>query len=200
MDKIPSRTLWLQSFTLLWMALEVSVAACSAASSHSPALLAFGSDSLVELLSAIVVLLPWLTKSWLTKSSLPERLSGRLAGILLFVLALVVVVTAALSLALRRPPQPSRPGIAITLAALLVMPALAALKRREAHNTGNIALSADAIQSATCAWIALLALLGLAVNALFHIPWFDSVAAVAIVPLLIREGRSAIKGETCGCI
>ncbi|HZQ45229.1 MAG TPA: cation transporter [Acidobacteriaceae bacterium] len=195
MDKIPSRTLWLQSFTLLWMTLEVSVAAFSAASSHSPALLAFGSDSLVELLSAVVVLLPWLTKS-----SIPERLSGRLTGILLFVLALVVVLTAALSLALRRPPEPSRPGIAITLAALLVMPALAALKRREAHNTGNIALSADAIQSATCAWIALLALLGLAVNALFHIPWFDSVAAVAIVPLLIREGRAAIKGETCGCI
>jgi len=69
--------------------------------------------------------------------------------------------------------------MAITAAALVAMPVLAGLKRREARRSGNAALAADAVQSATCAYIALVALVGLAVNAAFHIAWFDSVAALA---------------------
>jgi divalent metal cation (Fe/Co/Zn/Cd) transporter len=175
------------------MALEVGVALSAAAASHSPALFAFGSDSVVELLSALTVLLPWIT------NSVPHQAAARASGLLLILLAIVVAATAALSLALHLSPVPSRAGIAITAAALIVMPILAALKRREASRTGNVALSADAVQSATCAWIALVALAGLAANALFGIVWLDSVAALAIVPLLIREGRSALKGQTCGC-
>jgi divalent metal cation (Fe/Co/Zn/Cd) transporter len=85
------------------------------------------------------------------------------------------------------------------VAALIAMPVLASLKRREAHRSNNRALAADATQSATCAYIALVTLIGLAINATFHIPWFDSVAALAVVPLLIQEGRSAWQGHACGC-
>lgn len=187
------RILWLQAFTILWMTIEVGVALSAAAASHSPALFAFGSDSVVELLSALTVLLPWIT------NSVPHQVAARASGLLLILLAIVVAGTAALSLALHLSPVPSRAGIAITVGALIVMPVLAALKRREALRTGNVALSADALQSATCAWIALVALIGLAANALFGIRWLDSVAALAIVPLLIREGRSALKGQACGC-
>lgn len=193
MEIAQRRILWLQAISILWMTLEVGVAIFAAATAHSPALFAFGSDSVVELLSALTVLLPWIT------DSVPHQAAARAAGLLLFVLAFVVAGTAALSLALRLSPQPSRAGIAITSAALIMMPVLAALKRREAVRTGNVALSADAVQSATCAWIALFALLGLAANALFRIVWLDSVAALAIVPMLIREARSALKGQTCGC-
>ena len=68
-----------------------------------------------------------------------------------------------------------------------------------ARATGNRALAADAVQSATCAYLAAITLAGLGVNAIFHIRWVDSVAALVAVPLLIIEGRKAMHGKNCGC-
>ncbi len=185
---------WLQGITLAWMLAEFGVSAYAAFTAHSPAMLAFGSDSLVELLSATVVLL-----QWVPGVRISERIAGRMAAGLLFVLAGVVWLIGVTSLALQRAPKTSCAGIVITLAALVAMPILAWLKRREARRSGNAALAVDAIQSATCAYLALITLAGLAANAAFHMPWFDSLAALAAVPLLIREGRSAWRGHTCGC-
>jgi divalent metal cation (Fe/Co/Zn/Cd) transporter len=176
------------------MLVELGVAAYAAVTARSPAMLAFGSDSLVELISATVVLL-----QWVPGISISERKAARSASVLLFVLAFVVAGTAVASLALGLRPETSRAGIGITIAALLAMPALAWLKRREARRIGNVALAADAAQSATCAYLALIALAGLTVNALFHIAWFDTIAALAAVPFLLKEGRSAWHGHTCGC-
>jgi divalent metal cation (Fe/Co/Zn/Cd) transporter len=173
---------------------EFGVAVYAAATAHSPAMLAFGADSLVELMSAVVVLL-----QWIPGVSISERKATRTASVLLFVLAVVVAAAAVTSLALRLRPETSRAGIGITIAALLAMPVLAWLKRREAARSGNVALAADATQSATCAYLALIALTGLVMNALFHIEWFDSVAALVAVPILLKEGRSAWKGQTCAC-
>jgi divalent metal cation (Fe/Co/Zn/Cd) transporter len=186
--------LWLQTITLLWMLVECAVSAYAAFTAHSPALLAFGSDSLVELLSATVVIL-----QWTPRFSLSERTAARTASVLLYALAGIVVVIAILSILLKRPPETSVPGIAITVAALIAMPVLAFFKRREARRTGNIALAADAVQSATCAWLAAITLAGLALNALFHIAWFDSLAALAATPLLLKEARAAWRGHTCSC-
>jgi divalent metal cation (Fe/Co/Zn/Cd) transporter len=191
----PSVTvLWLQGVTLVWMLIEFGVSAYAAIKAHSPAIFAFGSDSLVELLSATVVLL-----QWVPKISISERRAHRAAGVLLFVLAGVVAAIAVGSLALQMRPETSLAGIGITIAALIAMPVLASLKRREARRSNNAALAADAVQSATCAYIALITLIGLAVNAVFHIPWFDSLAALVVIPLLIKEGRSAWRGQGCGC-
>ena len=189
-----TRVFWLQGVTLAWMFVEFGVSAYAATTAHSPAMLAFGSDSLVELMSAAVVLL-----QWIPSMSISERKATRTASVLLFVLALVVVGAAVTSLTLRLRPETSRAGIGITIAALLAMPVLAWLKRREAYRSGNVALAADATQSATCAYLALIALTGLAVNAYFHIAWFDAVAALVAVPILVEEGRSAWQGQTCGC-
>jgi divalent metal cation (Fe/Co/Zn/Cd) transporter len=186
--------LWLQSVTLAWMLVEFGVAAYAAATAHSPALLAFGSDSLVELLSATIVLL-----QWVPGVALSESKASRAAGALLLLLAVVVAAIAVTALALRLRPETSCSGMAITAAALVAMPVLAGLKRREARRSGNAALAADAVQSATCAYIALVALVGLAVNAAFHIAWFDSIAALVAIPFLIKEGRSAWQGRACGC-
>ena len=133
--------LWLQIITLLWMLVECAVSAYAAVTAHSPALLAFGSDSLVELLSATVVLL-----QWTPRFSLSERTAARTASVLLYALAGIVVVIAILSILLA----------AITLA-------------------------------------------GLGLNALFHIAWFDSLAALAATPLLLKEARAAWRGHTCSC-
>jgi divalent metal cation (Fe/Co/Zn/Cd) transporter len=186
--------LWIQGVTLAWMLAECGVSAYAAVTAHSPAMLAFGSDSLVELVSATVVLL-----QWIPSLSISERRAGRTAAALLFVLALAVAAIAVASLALRLRPATSYAGMAITIAALVAMPVLAFLKRREARRSKNRALAADAVQSAACAYLALIALAGLAINAEFHIAWFDSIAALVAVPILVKEGRSAWKGHACGC-
>ncbi|HEY5215208.1 MAG TPA: cation transporter [Acidobacteriaceae bacterium] len=185
---------WLQGITLAWMLVECGVSLYAAAAAHSPALAAFGSDSLVELLSASVVLLQFLP--WVRLS---ERNAARWAGVLLFVLAGVVGVLAVGALVLGIRPETSRMGMGITLAALVVMPVLATLKRSEARRSGNAAMAADAVQSATCAYLAAIVLVGLSINAWFHIGWFDSVAALVAIPLLLKEGRAAWRGQVCGC-
>jgi len=176
------------------MLVELGVSVYAAVTARSPAMMAFGSDSLVELLSAVVVLL-----QWIPKMPISERKAHRAAAVLLFVLAFVVGLIALGSLALRLRPETSRAGIGITFAALVAMPVLATLKRREARRSQNAALAADAVQSATCAYIALITLAGLALNAAFHIPWFDSLAALLAIPILIKEGKSAWKGQGCAC-
>jgi divalent metal cation (Fe/Co/Zn/Cd) transporter len=183
---------WLQSITLIWMLVECVVSLYGALSAHSSALLAFGADSFVELLSATVVLLATIPSFPLTKDR-----AARLTGILLFVLAGVVALVASLALMYGVTPETSCSGIAITLAALIVMPLLAWGKRRTARLTNNRALAADAVQSATCAYLAAITLAGLAINASWHIHWVDSAAALLSLPII--EGRRALRGESCGC-
>jgi divalent metal cation (Fe/Co/Zn/Cd) transporter len=189
-----STVVWLQSITLAWMLVECGASLYAAATAHSPALLAFGSDSFVELLSAAVVLL-----QFSSPKSISERTAGRINGALLLVLALIVACTALLSLALHLQPEPSLLGMLITAAALVAMPVLAALKRKEARRMNHAALAADAVQSATCAYLALVTLAALAANAAFHIPWADSLAALVAIPILLHEGRLAWQGHACGC-
>lgn len=184
----------LQGITLVWMLVECGISLYGAVAAHSSALLAFGADSFVELLSATVVVLALVPSFPLTKDR-----AARLAGVLLFVLAGTVALVTVLSLLYRVKPETSCSGIAITFAALIVMPILAWAKRRTARRTSNRALAADAVQSATCAYLAVITLAGLAINAVWHISWVDSAAALLALPILIVEGRRALYGESCGC-
>lgn len=184
----------LQVITLVWMLVECGVALFSAYRSQSPALLAFGSDSFVELLSAVVVLL-----QFAPFFALPPERAARIAGVLLFVLAGVVCLCSTAALIQRLQPDTSWSGIAVTIAALAIMPLLARAKRRAARNTGNRALDADAVQSATCAYLAALTLGGLLINAVFHIRWIDPIAALLAIPIICIEGMRALKGKTCDC-
>jgi divalent metal cation (Fe/Co/Zn/Cd) transporter len=186
--------LWLQGLTLAWMTLECGVALYAAQAAHSLVLLAFGSDSLVELLSAALVLLAFAPRLRIS----PERAS-RWAAVLLFVLAGVIALTSGFALMRGVQAEISRLGMVITVAALIVMPVLAWAKRRLARTTGSGALAADAVQSATCAWLAAGALAGLTANSIFHLRWIDSVAALAVLPILVIEGRRALRGESCDC-
>jgi divalent metal cation (Fe/Co/Zn/Cd) transporter len=184
----------LQAITIAWMLAESGVALASAWKAHSPALLAFGADSLVELMSATVVLLQFAT---------PMRIgtarAAKIAGILLFALAGTVVIASVAALVGHVESEKSPMGIAITILALLAMPLLARAKRKAASASGNRALAADAMQSATCAYLAAITLAGLAVNAAFQIAWFDPAAALAAVPVICIEARKALRGDPCGC-
>lgn len=179
---------------MVWMVIECGVAMLAAERAHSPALLAFGSDSVVELLSGSVVLL-----QFLPRISISEARATRITGLLLFVLATIVLIIAALSLTGRVKPESSPLGIALTVTALLIMTALGWMKRKEARRLNNPALKADAVQSATCAYLAGVTLIGLSLNASLQIGWFDSAAALVAVPLLVKEGTQALRNQPCSC-
>ncbi len=184
----------LQILTIAWMLLECAVALVSSWRSRSPLLLAFGSDSLVELLSAGVVLLQY-TSSY----RIEMHRAARWAGVLLYLLAGVVTCIAIWTLFSAGKPEASWPGIAITVAALIVMPLLSRAKRKAAAIRNDRALAADAVQSAVCAYLAGISLLGLAANALLHLRWIDPVAALVAVPVIVVEARRALRGDACGC-
>ncbi|HUJ83244.1 MAG TPA: cation transporter, partial [Candidatus Acidoferrales bacterium] len=128
-----------------------------------------------------------------------ERNASRIAGVLLFALVAYVIVVSAMSLFGRNVPKPSYLGVVILIAAATIMPWLAKEKRKLSASTGSAALRADAAQSGLCAYLSLIALLGLAVNALWHVTWADPVAALAITPLIFWEGKEAVRGRACGC-
>lgn len=185
---------WLQGLTITWMLVECSVALSSAYRARSVALLSFGADSFVELLSATVVVLQFVPGAHVS-----ERAAARKASVLLYVLAGVVTAVCLYSLVNGLRAEMSVGGIAITGTALLIMPVLARRKRQKARELSNRALAADAVQSATCGYLALLTLVSLVTNAVFEIRWVDPVAGLLAVPILVIEGRKAWKGEQCGC-
>ena len=184
----------LQWVTLCWMTVECSVALTAAWKARSVSLLAFGSDSFVEVISAVVVLLQF-TRSL----RVSQTRAAKICGLLLYGLAGVVSLIALAGLCLGVSAESSRLGIVITAGALLLMPVLARMKRDAADQTGNKALRADAVQSATCAYLAAITLTGLLLRSTFGIHWLDPIAALVAVPILVVEARRARKGEVCGC-
>jgi divalent metal cation (Fe/Co/Zn/Cd) transporter len=186
----------IQAITIAWMSVEAVVSLFAAWRARSPALLAFGGDSAIELFSAVVVL--WRFRAS-AAHSYAERRAARVAGILLFALAGYVAVISVTSLLGYSEPKPTLLGIAILVAAAAVMPWLAKEKRRLSGSTGSAALRADAAQSALCAYLSLIALAGLAINAIWHVKWADPIAALAVLPLIVWEGWEAIRGQTCDC-
>jgi divalent metal cation (Fe/Co/Zn/Cd) transporter len=184
-----------QTVTIAWMSVEAAVSLFAAWRARSPALLAFGGDSAIELLSAVVVL--WRFRT--TAHENAEWRAARVAGALLFALAAFVAITSVASLLGYSEPKPTILGIGILVAAAAFMPLLAKKKRRLSALTASAALKADAAQSALCAYLSLTALAGLAINAIWHVKWADPIAALAILPLIIWEGREAMRGKSCGC-
>lgn len=159
-------------------------------------MLAFGGDSAIELLSAVVVY--WRFRSKMSGVQ-TERLATRITGGLLFALAAYVTLVGGLALLGHREVKPSLLGIAILIAAAVVMPVLAHEKRRLSAATASAALRADAAESALCGYLSMIALAGLVVNAFWGIRWADPVAALCLVPLVAREGWQAAKGRACHC-
>lgn len=178
------------------MSVEAGVSLSAAWMARSPALLAFGGDSAVELLSATVVL--WRFRARVVPGY-AERSASRVAGALLFVLAAYVTIVSLMSLLGHDRPKPTDLGLIILIGAATVMPWLAREKRKLSADTRSAALRADAAQSGLCAYLSIIALAGLTVNVVWHMAWADPVAALAVLPLILWEGKEAMRGEACGC-
>jgi divalent metal cation (Fe/Co/Zn/Cd) transporter len=186
----------IQAVTIVWMIAEACVSLSAAWMARSPALLAFGGDSAIELLSAGVVL--WRFRNQ-TRPEQVELQAARIAGALLFGVAACVAVVSAVSLLGYHEPQPTYVGVAILVGAAAIMPWLARQKRQLSAMTNSAALRADAAQSALCAYLSWIALVGIGLNAIWHISWADAGAALIIVPLIVREGFQSMRGRACGC-
>lgn len=126
-----------------------------------------------------------------------ERLALRLVGGCFLILAAYVAVDAGLSLFRHEPPEASLAGIVLAAVSLVVMPLLARAKRRVAARLGSVALAADSRQTDLCAYLSAILLGGLALNAVLGWWWADPVAALIMVPIIIREGLQALRGEVC---
>ncbi len=186
----------IQAITIIWMSVEAAVSQFAAWQARSPVLFAFGVDSTIELISAVVVL--WRFSTPVANSQL-ERRTTRVAGVLLLLLAVYVALISAVTLLGYNEPRPSYLGIAVLIFAAIFMPWLAKEKRKLSAATGSAALRADAAQSGLCAYLSLVALAGLVVNAVWHVSWADPVAALAVIPLILWEAKEAIRGKACGC-
>jgi len=185
----------IQAITVAWMSVEAVVSLSAAWTAHSPALLAFGAESAIELLSAVVVY--WRFRSKWQETS--ERLAAQITGGLLFALAAYVALIATLALLGHRGARSSFLGIVVLIVAAVVMPLLAQQKRRLSALTASAALRADAAESALCGYLSIIALVGLVANAFWGITWADPVAALCLIPLVAREGWEALKGRPCDC-
>jgi divalent metal cation (Fe/Co/Zn/Cd) transporter len=178
--------------TVGWMTVEATVALWAGAAAGSVALLGFGGDSVIEVASAAVIL--WQFSG--DASERRERQAAQLIGWSLIGLATLVTVDSTSALLNRLAPEPTIVGILLAAASLLIMPLLAAAKRRVAAQTGSRALAGDAQQSSICAWLSAVTLLGLGLRAICGWWWADPVAALGLVPLIAYEGTSALRSKT----
>lgn len=186
------RVIRLQVITLVWTSIEAAVSLTTAWRAHSPALFGFGSHSLVELLSAAVVLGRF-------RFQFDEARTAKAAGILLLVLAGFVVLTSVLNFIGYREAKRSLIGMAILLTAAVAMSVLARQKRKLAAVTASASLKAYAAESAFCGYMAWIALAGLAVNVIWGLSWADPLAALVLTLFIVREAWEAVKTRRTCC-
>jgi divalent metal cation (Fe/Co/Zn/Cd) transporter len=184
----------IQWFTITCMTIETGISLFTATRAHSVALAAFGADSAIELLSAATVL--WSFSSGVHRAEAPAT---KIAAWLLIALAVYIAASSFYVLIWRRKAEPSYLGIAVLIAAAIIMPWLGKQKRRLAAMSNSTALSADATQSSVCAYLAWIALAGLLLNALVQIWWADAFAALCLIPFIIKEAKEAFEGRACEC-
>jgi divalent metal cation (Fe/Co/Zn/Cd) transporter len=190
-----------QIVTIVWVVIEAAIAICAGIVTRSLLLVAFGIDSAIELASAIVVFRRFRIESHekfagdLNDAGAIERKAARIAGYLLFLLSAYVLVQAIFGLVTRHAAETSPIGMAVAVIAAVGMPLLAKTKLRVAERIDSRSLRVDAMETLTCGYLAWILLLGLALNAVTRWWWIDSVASLAIVPLLLREGWEPAFGE-----
>ena len=196
--------LLLTYITIGWMTIEGAASLLLGWASKSLLLEAFGIDSVIELFSAAVLLWRLRVEASSTATServnLVERRASRYVGYSLYVLVVYVVLNSGYGLFIAKritDTHESIWGILIGLVAKIGMPILAGYKLKVAARLNSRALRADAIESITCGYLSIVLMIGLAATWWLGWWWLDSVAALALIPFLIKEARVAISGEPC---
>ncbi|MGA7616670.1 MAG: cation transporter [Thermoanaerobaculia bacterium] len=186
----------LELLTIGWDATEGAVAIRAGLAAGSIALVGFGLDSAIEIVSA-VALFARLRGEIRTReiNERAEALAVRIVGVTFFLLATYVAWEAVSTLVHREQARESLVGIVLAAVALVVMPWLGWAKMRIGRSLGSAALVADAKETFACGYLSFALLLGLGLNALFGWWWADPAAALIMVPFLVREGWEAFEEE-----
>lgn len=182
--------------TLAYNALEAVVAIGAGVVAGSPALVSFGGDSVVECLSALVIV-------WQFRGAVPEqreRQALRGIAVAFFALAAYVAVDSVRTLLTGSDPDASPIGIALAMTSLVVMPMLARAKVRVARALDSTTVKADSMQTWLCSYLSAVLLAGLVLNATLGWSWADPLAALVIAAVALREGLEAWRGDDqCSC-
>ncbi len=180
-----------------WHVVEFAIAVGAGIAAGSVALIAFGVDSLIEVLAGGVVI--WLFTGGRGASAKAERRAQHLIALSFFLLAAYVAVE---SLRAFTGDHPDASWVGIGLAAITAptMPILARAKQRVGRQLGSQATVSEAAQNMVCAYLSIALLIGLGANALLGWWWADPIAGLVIAGIAVREGRSSWRGDpSCGC-
>lgn len=194
------RGLWLNWVTIGYNTVEAVVSIAAGLVAGSVALVGFGVDSGIEVTASAVA-------QWRLRADLDparrvrvERVTYRVIGGSFLALAAYVTIDSVTTLWEREAPEASRAGLVVLVLSILVMPALARAKRRVARALESRALEADAAQTSFCAYLSVIALGGVGLNAVAGWWWADPVAALAMVPIIAKEGLKGIRADDeCDC-
>jgi cation diffusion facilitator family transporter len=190
------RALWLEWITTAWNVVEAVIAIGAGILSRSIALIAFGADSLIEVLSGVGVLWRLLTAGPQASSEQHESAEKRalmIVGVTFLLLAAYILVDAGGALIKSETPENSTIGLGLSVASLVLMPVLALAKQRTGAAMGSKALEADAVETWVCAYLSAALLLGLGLHRLLGWWWADPAGALIMVPFIAWQGRQAIR-------
>jgi cation diffusion facilitator family transporter len=187
----------LEYLTIAWNLLEAAVGVAAGLAAGSIALLGFGIDSFVEVVSGAALLWRISADANQRDRERKEKRALRIVGICFVALAAYISYESVGDLWRKRAPEHSVPGIILAIASLLVMPLLSRAKSRVGHALGSAAMRADAKQSAFCAYLSAIVIVGLLLNAFLGWWWADPLAALVMVPIIAREGIEALRGKVC---
>jgi len=187
------RGIWLSYATIGYNSLEAIGSLIAGLLAGSVALVGFGVDSVIEVMASIAA-------QWRLRSDLdPVRREGvelwtrRIVAVCFLALAVYVLADAASTLWKREAPDRSLFGIVVLALSVIVMPVLARSKKRVARAMRSGALEAEAAQTSLCAYLSVIGLAGVALNALFGWWWADPVAALIMVPIIAAEGWEGVR-------
>ena len=189
------RGLKLNYATIAYNVVEAVVSLAAGIVAGSVALVGFGIDSVIEVTASGAA--QWRLRADVdhVRRERVERITVRVIGWSFLGLAIYVTLDSIMSLWFRERPDRSMLGTVILALSVVVMPVLARAKRHVARALGSSALEADATQTSLCAYLSVIALVGVALNALAGWWWCDPAAALAMVPIIAKEGVDGVRDK-----
>ncbi len=187
------RIRWIVTATIAYNLIEAVVAIAAGTIASSAALIGFGLDSTIEVLSAAAV-------AWQFTRRGPERWEKgtlRVIAVAFFALAIYVSASSVLALLVRVEVEHSPVGIAITALSVVIMPFLSYAERRAGRELGSATAVADSKQTLLCTYLSAAVLIGLVLNSLLGWWWADAIAGLVIAAFAVREGIEAWRGDAC---
>ena len=196
-SKLVTKGRRLEYFTIAYNSLEGLIALIAGLMAGSIALVGFGFDSLIEVSSGTALLWRLHSDADESRRERVEAITVRIVGVCFLLLAAYVSYDSVKSLIWREQPHESIPGVVLAIASLIVMPLLVRAKRKVARDIKSAALMADSKQTELCTYLSAILLAGLSLNALVGWWWADPVAALIMVPIIVKEGIEGLRGKTC---